>query len=131
MTEDELLQRCRRILARLCGRGWMPMRRCVFPDWTHADYEALDTRLQSSALRTRRYILPEHEGILVRSGGDRAPRTPTPFRHASPPHWAGGPTRPGVGTRQNGETGGRHGPFLRKGTAYRQLMTPHSGGSQV
>src|SRR3989442_164584 len=49
------------------------MMRFVFLDWTHAHYETLDARLQSSALCTRRYILPEHEGILVASGDERAP----------------------------------------------------------
>jgi hypothetical protein len=66
-TERDLSQKTRHILARFRLDGRTPMMRFVFLGWTHADYEALDQRLAGVAVLTRRYILPDDEGILVGS----------------------------------------------------------------
>lgn len=70
-TERDLSQKARHILARFRLDGRTPMMRFVFLGWTHADYEALDRRLAGVAVPTRRYILPDDEGILVGSEAER------------------------------------------------------------
>jgi hypothetical protein len=75
VTEPDLSQKIRHILARFRLDGRTPMMRFVFLGWTHADYEALDRRFAGVAVPTRRYILPDDEGILVGSEAERFGRT--------------------------------------------------------
>lgn len=71
MSHDQVMGKCREILARLRPEGRTPMMRFIFEGWTRADYEALDQLLAQAEVETSRCILPGDEGILVGSGGWR------------------------------------------------------------
>ena len=93
------------------------MMRFAFLDCTHADYHTLDALLRGSAVSTRRFILPEDQGILVGCGGDPAPQT---AELALPPIAEGAKdgrlVSSDAGVLQDKDAGAWHSPFGRTGT---------------